>query len=263
MKESPASELRVTLVQSDLQWHDPQANKAMYAEKIAALVGETDLIVLPEMFTSGFTTEIDGLDAIGAPTTEWMLQQAKLSGAAITGSTVFEVDAGHVNRMLFVTPCGEVQHYDKTHLFRMAGEHKRYVAGDARVVVAYHGWKILLTVCYDLRFPVFCRNKQDYDLLLCVANWPAARRTPWRTLLQARAIENLAYSIGVNRIGLDGKGLEYSGDSMLVDFKGDALIDHPRDTEFTETHTISLAKLANFRDKFQAWRDADRFELQL
>ena len=263
MKESPATDLRITLIQCDLRWHDPQANKAMYAEKISTVAGITDLIVLPEMFTSGFTTEIDGFDTSGAPTTDWMKEQAKLSGAAVTGSTVFKVDGGHVNRMLFVTPEGLVHHYDKTHLFRMAGEHERYVAGDKRVVIDFKDWKILLTVCYDLRFPVFCRNRQDYDLMLCVANWPAARRAPWRTLLQARAIENLAYSVGVNRIGLDGKGLEYSGDSMLIDFKGEALIDLPRDTDFIETQTISLAKLANFRDKFQAWRDADRFELQL
>lgn len=256
-------ELRITLIQSDLRWHDPEANRAMFADKIRCLKGKTDLIVLPEMFTSGFTIDIDGLEDQGSPTTEWMCEQARYSGAAITGSTVFSTADGHANRMLFVTPEGQVSHYDKTHLFRMAGEHERYVAGKKRVVVDYKQWRILLLVCYDLRFPVFCRSRQDYDLAVCVACWPAARRNPWRTLLQARAIENLAYVVGVNRIGADGKGLDYAGDSILVDFKGELLVDQPRDIEFVETHSISASKLTNFRDKFQAWRDADDFELIL
>ena len=259
----PTSDLRLTLIQSDLCWHEPEKNRAAFSAKISALHGKTDLVLLPEMFTSGFTTDIDGLENLGSPTTVWMQEQAKESGAAICGSTVYAVDGGHTNRMLFVTPDGNVQHYDKTHLFRMAGEHERYVAGNERVVVRYLNWNILLLICYDIRFPVFCRNRQDYDLAVCVANWPAARREPWRTLLQARAMENLTYVAGVNRVGVDGNGLDYAGDSLLANFKGQLEIDQAVGEEFVETVTLSAAGLAGFRDKFQAWRDADDFEIKL
>lgn len=264
----PDSDLRVTLIQSDLVWHDPEKNRQAFADRISELEGETDLILLPEMFTSGFTTDVDGFESQGSPTTDWMLQQSQLSGAALCGSTVFSLanaqqnGSHHANRCLFARSSGELQHYDKTHLFRMAGEHERYVAGDKRVIVEYKGWRILLLVCYDIRFPVFCRNRQDYDLAVCVANWPAARRQPWRILLQARAMENLAYVAGVNRVGLDGNDIAYSGDSLLFDCKGDVMIDHPADQQFVETATLSASHLAQFRDKFQAWRDADQFELK-
>ncbi len=254
-------DLRVSIVQSDLLWHQPAANRDMFEEHVRKLSGSTDLILLPEMFTSGFTMEVDGLEDIGSPTSDWMREQARLSGAALCGSTVYKTANGHVNRLLFASPDGDITHYDKTHLFRMAGEHERYVAGARRVVTEYMGWRILLLVCYDLRFPVFCRNRQDYDLVLCVANWPAARRHPWRVLLQSRAIENQAFVAGVNRVGEDGNGVAYSGDSMLVDFKGHALIDREPDEKFVATETLSLKALENFREKFQAWRDADEFSL--
>ncbi|WP_317928589.1 amidohydrolase [Halioxenophilus sp. WMMB6] len=261
--------LRVSLVQTDLVWHQPEQNRAALAAKMAELAGTTDLVVLPEMFTSGFTTEPDAtieegaLSSAGTPTLNWMQQQAEQLGAAVTGSTVFKTPAGNTNRLWFVTPDGQVAYYDKVHLFRMAGEHERYRPGQHRVCVEYQGWKLLLTVCYDLRFPVFCRSRNDYDLLLCVASWPSSRRHPWRSLLVARAIENLSYVVGVNRVGTDGKGWHYSGDSLLVDYQGQILVDEPEEQEFIQTYTLDYQSLAAFRESFPAWMDADEFDIRL
>ncbi len=257
--------LRVSLVQTDLVWHQPETNRSRLADKLTTLAGHTDLIVLPEMFTSGFTTEPDELsDQLEhSPTLEWMIEQAKHTDAAVTGSTVFKTPAGNTNRMWFVTPDADVHFYDKVHLFRMAGEDKRYNPGNSRVIVQYRDWKILLTVCYDLRFPVFCRNRNDYDLMLCVASWPSVRRLPWRSLLQARAIENLAYVAGVNRVGEDGKGWHYSGDSLMIDYQGQLLDDQPQNIEFIATYSLHKADLEQFRAEFPAWMDADDFDLRL
>jgi predicted amidohydrolase len=209
-------------------------------------------------------------------TVAWMQAQAKLLGAAITGSVACDLslqDANvsesaaenisdnnkprFVNRMLFVTPQGDFFQYDKVHLFKMADEHKRYQAGNERCVITYKGWRILLTVCYDLRFPVFCRNKNDYDLMLCVANWPSGRAHHWRSLLIARAIENQAYVAGVNRVGKDGNGLDYSGDSLAIDFLGELLVDKPN--EWVETLVFDQQALTAYRQRFRAWEDADKF----
>ncbi len=272
--------LRVTLVQTSLHWHDPDANRQQLAEKLASVKGKTDLIVLPEMFTSGFTNHPENLTSSGNAS-EWLLDQARRVGSAITGSVACAIDTDDeevylgsgereeteealppfVNRLLFATPDGQLFHYDKVHLFRMYNEHKRYQYGDERCVIDYNGWRLLLTVCYDLRFPVFCRNRNDYDLMLCVANWPEARRHHWRTLLQARAIENQAYVVGVNRVGVDGKGYRYSGDSLAVDYLGELLIDQP--DEWVETVTFDMELLNTYRHKFPAWQDADEFSLKL
>lgn len=261
--------LKVTPVQTDLHWLDPVANRRALAQKFESLKGRTDLIVLPEMFTSGFTIEPEQMhDQEGIVT--WLKDQSRYLGAAITGSVACDVSDSNksavdasdskpqfVNRMLFVTPEGDVMHYDKTHLFQMADEHKRYRAGNKRCIITYKGWRILLTVCYDLRFPVFCRNRNDYDLMLCVANWPSARAYHWRSLLVARAIENQAYVVGVNRVGTDGKGLEYTGDSLVVDHLGQLLVDKPG--EWMETLALDSAELCNYRERFPAWQDADDF----
>jgi predicted amidohydrolase len=269
------NQLRTTLVQTDLSWLDPVANRQMLEEKFLALQGKTDLIVLPEMFTSGFTIEPERMNDTNG-TVAWMQAQAKLLGAAITGSVACDLslqDANvsesaaenisdnnkprFVNRMLFVTPQGDFFQYDKVHLFKMADEHKRYQAGNERCVITYKGWRILLTVCYDLRFPVFCRNKNDYDLMLCVANWPSGRAHHWRSLLIARAIENQTYVVGVNRVGKDGNGLDYLGDSLAIDFLGELLVDKPN--EWVKTLVFDQQTLTAYRQRFRAWEDADEF----
>lgn len=260
--------LACTLVQCDLRWEAPQEN----CSRIEALLGDlngdtTDLIILPEMFATGFTMNSremaqasDRSDVI-----QWMQTQARARQCVITGSVAVQEQGQYFNRMVWATPDGALVFYDKRHLFRMAGEHERYAMGDERVVVTLKGFRILLSVCYDLRFPVWLRQQSsdeqpfEYDLLLCVANWPAPRAHPWRTLLQARAIENLSYVIGVNRVGEDAKGNQYSGDSMLVDFKGVPLCDHPAGTAFIQTCQLSKAALNGFREQFPAWQDADRF----
>ncbi|MGH1439707.1 MAG: nitrilase family protein [Cellvibrionaceae bacterium] len=274
------SQLRVTPVQTDLYWHQPEANRRHLSEQLAKLKGQTDLVVLPEMFTSGFTTHPEKSGSTGE-TVDWLLAQSKTLGAAIVGSLACPVDESDglvgsaqvdtinttqgrpvfVNRLLFVMPCGKLLHYDKVHLFRMASEHRRYQAGDQRCVIEYRGWRLLLTVCYDLRFPVFCRNQNDYDMMLCVANWPEARRHHWRTLLTARAIENQAYVVGVNRVGVDGNDISYSGDSMVLDFLGDTLLD--QQGEWLATTVLDKQKLFEYRERFPVWKDADAFALCL
>ena len=259
-------DLRVSLVQTDLVWHEPDTNLKQLASQISPLAKQTDLVILPEMFTSGFTAQPETV-ANGYSATQWLLDQAATLDAAIVGSVAYKVEPEiteaqqpeFVNRLLFVSPEGEVTHYDKVHLFRMGDEHKRYQAGTQKQSVLYRGWRLQLTVCYDLRFPVFCRNQNDYDAMICVANWPASRRHHWRTLLQARAIENQAYVLGVNRIGMDGNHLEYSGDSMAIDHLGEALIDEPG--EWVKTTTLSWGQLHNYRERFPAWKDADTFSL--
>lgn len=263
LTNAPSTDLRITLVQTELHWHQPQANQQMLADKLAPLAGKTDLILLPEMFTTGFSMEPELLaEPEQGKTLQWMQQQAEQTGAAITGSVIVQDASGYRNRLYWVTPDGQVEHYDKRHLFRMAQEQKHYVAGSERLVVEYQGWRILPQVCYDLRFPVFSRNRGDYDLAIYIANWPESRRHAWRTLLHARAIENLSYVAGVNRIGTDGKGLSYSGDSLLVDFAGHPLLDHPAGGRFVETRTLSATQLADFRESFPAWQDADHFDLE-
>lgn len=262
IENGPQQDLRISLVQTELVWQQPQANRDRLAELLKPLAGQSDLIVLPEMFTSGFSMAPEQVaEPVDGPTTDWLRQQAAELGAAITGSVATDLGGRYCNRLLFVSPQGELQYYDKWHLFRMAGEHRHYQAGERRVIFSYRGWRILPLICYDLRFPVFSRNRQEYDLLLCVANWPQPRRHPWRTLLQARAVENLCYVAGVNRVGEDGNRLPYSGDSMLVDFKGEPLIDQPAGEPFVDSATLSAGQLAAFREKFPAWLDADPFVL--
>ncbi|HEX7369638.1 MAG TPA: amidohydrolase [Rhodanobacteraceae bacterium] len=259
--------LKVSLVQGATRWHDPAANRDYYGALIAPLAGRTDLVVLPETFTSGFSNEaIHNAETMEGATVAWLREQAKALDAAVTGSVQLRVDGGVFNRLLFVTPDGEVRHYDKRHLFRYADEHKRYAAGRDRLVVEWKGWRICPLVCYDLRFPVYSRNRHhpqrgfDYDLVLFVANWPSARAYAWRTLLRARAIENLSYCVGVNRVGTDGNQLPYSGDSAVLDYLGQPMADLGAQ-EQTVTVALDAAALAAFREKFPAWMDADAFEL--
>jgi len=221
---------------------------------------------LPETFTSGFSNDaIDQAETMTGATVDWLRTQAQILGAVICGSVQLRVDDHVFNRLLWVSPDGSVQHYDKRHLFRYANEHKRYAAGHKRLIVEYKGWRICPLVCYDLRFPVFSRNRfdgnqLDYDVLLYVANWPNARAWAWKTLLRARAIENLSYVAGLNRVGEDGNGLHYSGDSAVIDFLG-----HPvsecTDAEVVVTTTLQAAELIAHRERFPAMLDGDDFKL--
>jgi predicted amidohydrolase len=267
---APTEDLRVSLVQGDTRWHDPAANRAYYGELIADLRGETDLIVLPETFTSGFSNEaLARAEGMDGPTAAWIRERAQELGAVVTGSIQCRTDSGVVNRLLWAAPDGSVRHYDKRHLFRMAGEHERYAAGRTLMTPSVRGWRVRPLVCYDLRFPVFIRQSSaaaaadgfDYDLLLFVANWPEVRRHPWRTLLMARAIENLACAVGVNRVGTDGNGVVYSGDSAVIDGAGERLLELGAAPEVA-TATLSAEALSAHRQRFPAHRDADRFRLE-
>jgi omega-amidase len=261
--------LRVSIVQGETRWHDPAGNREYYGRLIAPLHGTTDLVVLPETFTSGFSNDAIGdAETMDGPTVAWMLEQTATLDAAVTGSVQLRTKDGVFNRMLFATPDGALAHYDKRHLFSYARENERYAAGRERVVVAWKGWNILLQVCYDLRFPVFARNRfdalrpglPDYDLALYVANWPAARAHPWKTLLRARAMENLCYVAGVNRVGTDGNGLHYSGDSAVIDFLGHPLSE-ATDQEVVSTMLLQAAPLVEHRARFPALLDGDAFAL--
>lgn len=257
-------DLRVTIVQSMLHWEDAEANRAMFDEKLGALKGATDLIVLPEMFTTGFSMRSTELaEQMSGPTVLWMKEQAKAIGAALYGSAIITVEGTYFNRGLFVTPEGQVTVYDKRHLFRFAGETEHYSAGRERVVVEWRGWRLQLQVCFDLRFPVFARNLGDYDAILYVANWPEARRYPWSQLLIARAIENQCYVIGANRVGMDGKGHHYSGDSVVIDPRGQVIGSVEPSMEGVATAVLDGAALADFREKFPVAKEADDFSLEL
>jgi len=263
------SDLRVSLVQGDTRWHDPAGNRAHYAALMAPLAGHTDLVVLPETFTSGFSNAaISQAEDMAGPTVAWLRDQAAALGAAVTGSVQLREGDGVYNRLLFATPDGQLQQYDKRHLFRYGGEHERYAAGRERLSVEWKGWRINPQVCYDLRFPVFCRNRfdteragqMDFDLQIFVANWPSARAYAWKTLLRARAIENLCYVAAVNRVGVDGNDLHYAGDSAVIDFLGQPQLE-VREVEQVVTTTLSAAALAAHRARFPAMLDADRFTL--
>ncbi len=263
------NDLRVSMIQGATRWHDPAGNRDYYGDLIAPLKGVSDLVVLPETFTSGFSNDaIGSAETMDGPTVAWIREQAAQLDAAITGSVQLRTEEGVFNRMLFATPDGGLQHYDKRHLFRYAREHERYAAGRERLSVDWRGWRICPLVCYDLRFPVFSRNRfdverpgqLDYDLALYVANWPAARAYPWKTLLRARAIENLSYVVGVNRVGTDGNGIEYSGDSAVIDFLGHA-ISECIDQEMVTSTTLQASELQAHRERFPAMLDGDRFSL--
>lgn len=259
--------LKISYIQSELYWQDPQANRAMFEEKIWSIDEDTDLIILPEMFTTGFSMDAEGnAEVMGTFTLKWMQQLASQKNAAITGSVIIKDKADFYNRLLFVRPDGTYFHYDKRHLFRYAGEHENYTPGKERLLVEWKGWKICPMICYDLRFPVWSRNsfegdKGDYDLLIYVANWPDKRVNAWDALLKARAIENLAYCIGVNRIGTDGNHVNYCGHSAAYDHMGLAL-HGPTDKEQIVNVTLDHSAMEDFRKSFPFHLDADKFELR-
>jgi omega-amidase len=255
-------DLRVTIIQTALHWQNATANRQMFSEKLAATKPATDLIVLPEMFTTGFSMNAQDLaEEADGQTLQWMQEEAARYSAVLTGSVIVKQGESYFNRLYWVRPDGTHEHYNKRHLFRMAKEHHTYTAGAEKLLVELKGWNICPLVCYDLRFPVWSRNTQSqYDLLLYVANWPKPRANAWSTLLQARAIENLSYVVGVNRVGTDGNGHPYSGDSAIIHPKGYHLMETH---EVEGVHTIILSKqeLTDFREAFPAHLDADDFTL--
>ena len=262
-------DLRVSLVQGDTVWHDPEANRAMYGALMSGLAGKTDLIVLPETFTSGFSNEaIHRAEGMDGPSVAWIREQSVALGAVVTGSVQIREGEGVFNRLLWATPEGELRHYDKRHLFRMAKEHERYAGGRARLTLELKGWRVCPLVCYDLRFPVFIRNRFDvevpgrfdYDLLVFVANWPSPRRYAWRTLLRARAIENLCCVAAVNRVGTDGNEVHYNGDSVALNELGQPLVECGAQPQVV-TIRFSAKALARHRERFPAQMDADSFEM--
>ncbi len=257
-------DLSVTLVQTALHWHDAAANREMLAQKLAGLTEATDLIVLPEMFTTGFSMDApQWAEKPDGPTLDWLQEQAASYKAVITGSLITEDNGQYFNRLIWMRPDGSFDSYDKRHLFRMAGEHEVYRAGTFRLIVTLNGWRICRLVCYDLRFPVWSRNiGPDYDLLLYVANWPAKRSLAWKTLLPARAIENLAYVVGVNRVGEDGKSIVYTGDSAVYGPTGETIWQQSR-AEAIQTVKLSLESLQAYRESFPAYLDADSFSLNI
>jgi len=256
-------DLTVTLIQTELDWEDVAANLRRFDRLIDSLRVATDLIVLPEMFTTGFSMNAAALaENMNGRAVGWLRETARRTAAAVVGSIIV-VDAGRFyNRLCWASPDGELATYDKKHLFRYAGEDRVFAAGDAPILVTLKGWRIRPFVCYDLRFPVWTRNtNRTYDLALFVANWPQRRAEHWKVLLQARAIENQSYVIGVNRIGTDGNGLYHSGDSSVIDPAGNILF---RSAHAPCIFTLSLERdrLDDYRQRFPAWKDADQFLLR-
>lgn len=245
----PMDTLRISLIQSPIYWENPQLNRQMFSWKIRDLGGEADIIILPEMFTSGFTMHPEKVaESPGGPTTTWLQELSHETGAAITGSLVIREGDTFRNRLLWVEPEGRVLYYDKNHLFSLAGEHTHYTAGTDRLVLEWKGWTICPLICYDLRFPEWSRNTMGYDLLLYVASWPDTRRRHWQQLLIARAIENQCFVAGVNRIGRDENDLTYCGDTLIVDYQGETLC-HAAFTETTLTASLSKTQLEQYRQK--------------
>ena len=256
-----SSHLRVTLVQTELAWQDPAANRRSLAGHFRGLAGHTDLVVLPEMFSTGFSMEAEQLaEEMGGPTIGWLREEAAALGCVITGSLIVR-DAGRCfNRLVWARPDGSLEYYDKRHLFRLANEQQHYAAGTRRLVTEVKGWRVCPLICYDLRFPVWSRSRGDYDLLLYVANLPQRRAHAWATLLKARAIENLSYVVGVNRIGRDGNGTSYAGDSVALDFLGQPLSSEGGGDR-VETVVLDLESLQSYRNSFPAQLDADPYEI--
>lgn len=252
--------IRVAICQYDMEWQNIPSNLAR-AEKLIAQV-EADCIVLPEMFATGFSTDPTAIaEPMNGRTVEWMRSAAARYNCAIVGTAIIEEDGRYFNRALFVKPSGEVTHSDKRHLFSIGGEAEHLTAGTERVIVEWGGLRWLLLTCYDLRFPVWSRNREDYDVALYPSSWPASRRFAWQTLLRARAIENEAYVIGANRIGSDPTTC-YSGDSAIIGFKGETLAEIGN-MEGVLTTELNLKELEVFREKFPVSRDSDEFQLKL
>jgi omega-amidase len=251
------SDLKITIIQSNLHWENIDKNLSMFAEKIKTIEEHTDLIILPEMFTTGFTMNAANLaESMNGKTMEWMKAIAEKANAVVTGSVIIKENNLFYNRLLWIKPDGNYFSYDKKHLFSLGKEEETYTSGDKKLTVKIGEWKIQPMICYDLRFPKWCRNDNDYDVLLFVANWPEKRITHWDTLLKARAIENQSYVIGVNRYGMDGNEIYHPGNSAVIDAYGDTLF-FSRDEESIQTITLSRDHLKLIRRQYPFLKDRD------
>ncbi len=258
------STLKITLIQTHLFWEDKGANLALLEQKILNLEEPTEVVILPEMFTTGFSMQPTlHAETMDGPSVQWMRRIAKAQKIILTGSLIIEENGHYYNRLIWMLPNGELGYYDKRHLFAFAGEDQHYTAGNKRLIASVKGWKINLQICYDLRFPTWARQAapNEYDVLMYVANWPEKRSHAWKTLLVARAIENQAFVVGVNRVGLDGKNIAHSGNSMLVGPLGEVLY-HSADQESVFQITLQRDELEQARTQFPFWKDADFFTIQ-
>lgn len=256
--------IRITLVQANIFWEEPNKNLSKFEKIVNSLKGKTDLVVLPEMFTTGFSMKAHHLaETMNGKTVTLLKKLAASNTLAIAGTVIIKEDGKYYNRFLFVKPDEKISYYDKRHLFRMSGENEKFSIGKKRVIVKYHGFRFLLQTCYDLRFPVFMRSKNDYDIILVVASWPEPRADIWKKLICARSIENLCYIVALNRVGVDGTGMNHTGDSAVSDYRGrDILLCKPGREEIS-TITLSKKELDDFCKGYPAKKDWDKFELLL
>ena len=257
-------DLKLTLIQTSLYWEDAEKNLSHFDLKLNDIIEPTDIIILPEMFTTGFTMYPEKFaEEHGGKSLQWMLQKAKEKSCVITGSVSIKHNGHFYNRLYWAMPDGTYNMYDKRHLFRMGNEHMHYTAGSQTILINYKGWNICPLICYDLRFPVWSRNRKSntYDLAIYVANWPEVRAYPWKQLLIARAIENQAYVVGVNRIGIDGNGISHAGNSTLINPRAEIIAAIPCHADKIETVTLSNSYLQDFRKTFPVMMDGDEFDL--
>lgn len=253
--------MKIALIQAPLIWENPQANREYFEERVNSIEQEIDLIILPEMFTTGFTMNPKNVaETMQGETILKLKDLAKNKNTAITGSLIVSEKEKYYNRLIFVFPSGKIEYYDKRHLFSLAGEEKIYTSGKEKQIVEYKGWKICPMICYDLRFPVFSRNTEDYDLLLYVANWPKPRTNAWDILLKARSVENMCYTLGVNRIGFDESGHEYIGHSQAIDFLGNTII-NAEESEGVFIADLDKNAMLEARHRFGFLNDRDAFEI--
>ena len=254
--------LQVAIFQLDLVWEDPSANRMKIDEWLQKIKRGTDIVFLPEMFATGFSMNVSDLaEPMDGETIQWMKVRSKVHQLALCGSLIIHENGQYFNRLVFVEPSGEVRFYNKRHLFTMGNEESHFEPGTERLIVAYKGWRICPLICYDLRFPVWARNRKEYDILVYSANWPQPRTDVWNTLLKARAIENQAYVVGANRVGIDGISIVYSGNSQLIDPKGNVLADAQKYIEnIVQTH-FSYSEMIKFRSDFPVLNDADSFSI--
>ncbi len=258
------SSLTISIIQTNLFWEDKAANLEMLGRKIISISEKTELVILPEMFTTGFSMKPETFgETMDGPTIQWMKDLAARKKIIITGSLIIEENGAYFNRLIWMLPNGELGYYNKRHLFAFGDEHNHYSPGNKKLIASVKGWKINLQVCYDLRFPVWARQtpgaeENKYDLMINVANWPEKRSTAWKTLLAARAIENQCYVIGVNRVGNDGNNISYDGDSMIIDPLGEIIYQKNKD-EDVFTYTLEKENVIQTRAHFPFWKDADSF----